>query len=123
YIPYDPVLEFHLLIALIHVTAGSMLVLALASERSAQSLEIAANHDALTGLFNRRAFETHLRSAMSQEAVAIILVDIDRFKAINDRYGHAAGDAVLKKISTVFSRMVGPQGHVARIGGEEFAVV
>lgn len=123
YIPYDPVLQFHLLIALIHVTAGSMLVLSLASERSAQSLEAAANRDPLTGLYNRRAFETQLRKCMSQDAVSIVLVDIDRFKAINDRYGHTAGDAVLRKVSAVFSHIVGTQGHVARVGGEEFAVV
>ncbi|WMT92915.1 diguanylate cyclase [Pelagibacterium sp. H642] len=123
YIPYDPVLEFHLLIALIHVTAGSMLVLSLASERSAQSLEAAANRDPLTGLFNRRAFEAQLRKCVSQDAVSIILVDIDRFKAINDRYGHAAGDAVLRKVSVVFSHVVGTHGHIARVGGEEFAVV
>lgn len=123
YIPYDPVLEYHLLIALIHVTAGSILVLSLASEQASQRLQSAANRDPLTGLFNRRAFETHLRNCMSQDALAIILVDIDHFKAINDRYGHAAGDAVLSKVSTVFSQIVGTEGHVARIGGEEFAVV
>ncbi|WIY51691.1 GGDEF domain-containing protein [Devosia sp. YIM 151766] len=123
YIPYDAFLEMHLLVALIHVIAGSLFVLSLASERSAEALREVARRDPLTGLFNRRAFETQLAQYLGRSDVAVALVDVDHFKAVNDRFGHAAGDLVLKAVAEALAAAVGAAGHVARIGGEEFAIV
>lgn len=123
YIPYDVMLESHLLVALIHVIAGSLFVLSLASERSADALREAARRDPLTGLFNRRAFESLLGQYLDRGDIGLALVDVDHFKTINDRHGHAAGDLVLKAVSERLAEAVGSNGHVARIGGEEFALI
>jgi len=123
YIPYDTMLEIHLLVALIHVIAGGFFVLSLASECSAEALREAARRDPLTGLLNRRAFETLLARLLGRNDVGLAVVDVDHFKSVNDRYGHAAGDLVLKSVSRVLLEVVGEHGHVARIGGEEFALV
>ena len=123
YIPYDELLEIHLVVALVHVIAGSLFVLSLASEHSADALRDAARRDPLTGLFNRRAFDALLGQSLGRRDVGLALVDVDHFKAINDRHGHAAGDLVLKAVSKALMGAVGGQGHVARIGGEEFALV
>jgi diguanylate cyclase (GGDEF)-like protein len=81
--------------------------------------------DALTGLDNRREFTFNLeRALMVGEPLSLLLIDIDHFKQINDRYGHAAGDAVLiafaGQLRELFTQ---PNARVARIGGEEFAVL
>ena len=123
YIPYDVVLEVHLLVAMIHVIAGSLFVLSLASEISAEALREAAKRDPLTGLLNRRAFDALLASSLGRSGVGLAVVDIDFFKSINDRYGHAVGDMVLKIVSQSLLDAVGPHGNVARIRGEEFALV
>jgi diguanylate cyclase (GGDEF)-like protein len=89
---------------------------------------LAAQTDPLTGLANRRAFEARLAEALATAAqqdapLGALLADIDHFKQINDRFGHAAGDDVLR---TVASRMKGalPEATcVARLGGEEFAAI
>jgi diguanylate cyclase (GGDEF)-like protein len=87
-----------------------------------------SERDPLTGLLNRRAFGARLeqeldRSSRSGEIAPLLLVDIDHFKAVNDRYGHAAGDAVIGAVAQVLREQVRPMDSVARIGGEEFAVV
>lgn len=92
----------------------------------------AARHDPLTGLLNRRGFEhalAPLRTAAQADAArrqrrhSLLLIDLDRFKPINDQAGHAAGDAVLKRLADLFRAAVRPQDLVARLGGDEFAVV
>lgn len=123
YIPYDAVLEVHLLVALIHVIAGSLFVLSLASEISAGALREAARRDPLTGLLNRRAFDDLLANSVGRCDVGLAVVDIDFFKSINDQHGHAVGDMVLKVVSQTLLETVGTRGEVARIGGEEFALV
>ncbi|MBB4051567.1 diguanylate cyclase (GGDEF)-like protein [Devosia subaequoris] len=123
YIPYDVLLEIHLLVALIHVIAGSLFVLSLASEISANALREAARRDPLTGLLNRRAFDALLADKLGRDDVGLAVVDIDFFKSINDNYGHAVGDTVLKVVSQALLQAVGTRGEVARIGGEEFALV
>lgn len=87
-----------------------------------------ASYDALTGLANRRLFasiigESMVRATARGEAFAVMLLDLDRFKAINDLKGHAAGDAVLGEIGGRLRAVVGDQGTVARLGGDEFAVL
>lgn len=87
-----------------------------------------ATRDELTGVFNRRELTRLLTQELSSAAnhssqVAMILLDIDHFKAINDRYGHAAGDEVLRQVGRVVSGAVREQDYAARYGGEEFAVV
>lgn len=84
------------------------------------TLDSAAHRDALTGLWNRRGFLTQSATA-GQGAVA--LVDLDRFKAINDRHGHDAGDDVLRDFAAFLSRSVRRSDCVGRWGGEEFAVL
>lgn len=98
--------------------------LASANQRLAQL----AITDPLTGLFNRRHFDEQLttaaqRSTESQGEVALLLVDIDHFKKINDRHGHPAGDEVLRQVSALLSQALRPSDLLARIGGEEFAVI
>lgn len=96
--------------------------------------EYVANRDSLTGLLNRRAFEAaaeEMRLIGGNDAkLAIILVDLDHFKSINDSYGHPMGDEVLKSTATLIQEVTGPMsligrgdGAVARWGGEEFILL
>lgn len=84
------------------------------------TLDSAAHRDPLTGLWNRRGFLT--QSVTSHDG-AMALIDLDRFKAINDRHGHDAGDAVLRDFAAFLARGVRRRDCVARWGGEEFAVL
>jgi len=84
-----------------------------------------AETDALTGLYNRRKLEQRLREEIqraqrSTRPLALLLLDIDYFKRINDRHGHATGDSVLKAVAEIFRREVRDVDLVARTGGEEF---
>lgn len=79
--------------------------------------------DYLTGLGNRRSFfEDGARAAAGRD-VSVLAIDLDHFKTINDRYGHQAGDEVLKTFALVARSVLGPEAVLARIGGEEFAAV
>jgi diguanylate cyclase (GGDEF)-like protein len=84
-----------------------------------------AHLDDLTGLSNRRGFDRYLAALEHQgiETVAILLMDLDDFKAVNDRYGHAAGDAVLIAVAGVLQASVRKVDCAVRLGGDEFAVV
>ncbi len=84
-----------------------------------------AFHDPLTGLPNRALFERRLDRALARdrERVAVLLVDLDEFKAINDRHGHAAGDALLVATGARLVGAAGPAATVARLGGDELAVL
>ncbi|WHO38879.1 diguanylate cyclase [Sphingobium sp. AP49] len=91
-------------------------------------LRLLADHDPMTGLPNRRAFfESGTRtlglSVESRESVAVMMLDIDHFKSVNDRYGHKAGDQVLVAFGSLLTDNLRAQDIVGRIGGEEFAVV
>ncbi len=86
-----------------------------------------AERDALTRVFNRRKFleiaNAGIGAAHAEEkAAALVLLDLDHFKAINDRHGHQAGDEVLRAVASRLSRAVGPDDAVGRLGGEEFAI-
>ncbi len=87
-----------------------------------------SSRDALTGLANRRHFELVLgreidRVARAGEPALLLIVDIDHFKQVNDQHGHNAGDEVLKAVAQALVECVRPMDTVARIGGEEFAIV
>ena len=92
------------------------------------SLELQAQTDSLTGLWNHRAFHERLRgelvrSSAQQESTALVMIDLDDFKKVNDVYGHALGDTVLIGISEILRSSVRASDDVCRIGGEEFAIV
>jgi diguanylate cyclase (GGDEF)-like protein/PAS domain S-box-containing protein len=87
-----------------------------------------ADHDPLTGLANRRALERTLGAALERAAargrsVGVLMLDLDGFKAVNDRHGHAAGDDVLREVARRLRRSVRERDLVARLGGDEFVVV
>ncbi len=97
-------------------------------KRAQQQLTAVANIDPLTGLLNRRAFQSELtkivdRWADGRQKTALVLLDLDNFKDINDIYGHEAGDELLKAVSTRIRQSVRSTDVVARLGGDEFAVV
>jgi diguanylate cyclase (GGDEF)-like protein len=88
-------------------------------------LTYAARHDALTGLANRAYFRERLGEELERDeaACAILLIDLDRFKMVNDTLGHSAGDELLREVARRLERIVGDAGHAARLGGDEFAVM
>jgi diguanylate cyclase (GGDEF)-like protein len=98
----------------------------LVAAQAVQDAEQRAVRDPLTGLANRREFERvvdHFREeAQRHEPATLVYVDLDRFKALNDTHGHAAGDAALRHVATVLLSQIRDGDLVARIGGEEFAV-
>ncbi|WP_375270546.1 putative bifunctional diguanylate cyclase/phosphodiesterase [Sphingomonas sp.] len=96
-----------------------------AAERRADFL---AHHDMLTGLANRLLFENRLahelaRSARTGDTVAVFAIDLDGMKAINDRLGHAGGDRALRRAGKLLSRCARGDDLVARVGGDEFAII
>lgn len=97
-------------------------------QRHAERNEHAARHDALTGLPNRASFQYVLDGIVSEPAstrrpAAVAVIDLDEFKAINDSFGHQAGDAVLVAVAGVLRGCVGDDDLVARLGGDEFIIV
>src|SRR5918999_3527349 len=93
---------------------------------AAESLRYHADHDVLTGLVNRRRFEEELARCASDPACArgaVVILDVDHFKFVNDSLGHEAGDAVLRGVASSLREHAGPTGLPARLGGDEFAVL
>jgi len=87
-----------------------------------------ANRDPITSLYNRRRFEEELRRAIAHsreggEGTALLLLDLDRFKIVNDSGGHVAGDRLIRKVGRALDERVAAPGIAARIGGDEFAVI
>jgi diguanylate cyclase (GGDEF)-like protein len=87
-------------------------------------LRFQAFHDNLTGLPNRAMFLERLADELARGgSTGVVIVDLDDFKPVNDRYGHAVGDALLRVVSERLAGCVGPGDLVARLGGDEFAIV
>ena len=98
------------------------------TEAAHKLAESMARHDALTGLPNRRVFSENLEAAIARASrgnseFAVLLLDLDRFKPINDLHGHAVGDAVLIEVASRLSGLVRKTDTAARLGGDEFAVI
>ena len=96
-------------------------------KKACEKLEKQANVDFLTQLYNRNFFDLYLSEQLSRldkehASIGVILCDIDKFKSINDRWGHQAGDAILKGVARRLTDAIGEAGVVARYGGEEFIV-
>ncbi|MCG7403387.1 MULTISPECIES: GGDEF domain-containing protein [Caballeronia] len=89
----------------------------------AQQLAHRASHDALTGVLNRSAVIEQATKALRSTSAAMIVLDIDEFKRINDDFGHPTGDAVILGVVDCLRRIVGDQGFIGRVGGEEFTVL
>jgi diguanylate cyclase (GGDEF)-like protein len=100
---------------------------ALARAYSHREAEARASTDALTGLPNRRYFDEFCallaRRRRAEDAIGILMVDIDRFKSLNDNHGHAVGDEVLRAVAGAIASAVREDDVPARFGGEEFAVL
>jgi diguanylate cyclase (GGDEF)-like protein len=97
-------------------------------DRLLVQLSKAADTDVLTGLLNRRGFNRRLREELqragrSEQPLALVVADLDRFKALNDEFGHPAGDEALRRVSALLGDAKRDSDTMARIGGEEFALV
>ena len=112
----------------IYVVGSAFVVVVMTKERVAQVHKTAAMTDLLTGLFNRRAFleAANLLIAQrgrKQQPVSVLLFDLDRFKSINDRFGHAVGDEALKVFAATAAANMRASDVIGRLGGEEFAAI
>ncbi len=97
-------------------------------EATNRRLQALATTDGMTGLANHRAFQERLRSELScatetLSSLSLLLIDVDRFKAYNDSFGHPAGDEVLRRVARLIRENVRAEDYAARYGGEEFAVL
>lgn len=100
----------------------------LTENREAQrEIEYLARHDVLTGLANRTMFQQQLQLQIQQcadgQGFALLTLDLDRFKAVNDLFGHAEGDRILKTVAGIFKECAGPGDLVVRLGGDEFVIL
>ena len=116
------------LLALIIIFCGYALNVRIANEKTRRVLEKQAMRDTLTGLFNRQYFNEQLemgllRANRTNTVVAVLLCDLDHFKAINDTKGHLAGDEVLKAVATSIKESTRGNDLVSRWGGDEFVVI
>lgn len=97
-------------------------------KKSEEKIRFMAQHDSLTGLPNRALFADRLQQALNyckrhQRALAVMLLDLDKFKPVNDRFGHALGDELLKQVAQRLLSCVRTSDTVARIGGDEFVIL
>jgi diguanylate cyclase (GGDEF)-like protein len=114
--------------ALLFTIAIAFILLAMAKERTEHRHKTAALIDPLTGIANRRAFLDNVNAMNSRQGadarpVAVLLADLDHFKSINDKCGHAVGDDTLRLFAEVANAKLGPCDLIGRLGGEEFAIL
>lgn len=105
------------------LAAAGAVTMALHQFRVTEAHRRLALTDSLTGLLNRRALFSLAGKRDLVPGTGVIMLDLDDFKAINDRFGHAVGDEVLVRFSAILSRALGPDDYAARIGGEEFCLL
>ena len=124
YPPAASVLDtINAIMAIVGMTGIGALTLTLHFARMARQQHTQANTDPLTGVLNRRAlFERFAESAV-MPGVPVLALDLDHFKLVNDKFGHAHGDRTLQRFTEVLQHSVGERGIVARIGGEEFCAI
>jgi diguanylate cyclase (GGDEF)-like protein len=129
--PLNEASSFNTGVLLVYMVVGLVLNLVLAYmvvNRLVRRLQHLSQRDALTGLLNRRALQPLLAREASRlrrygETYALVMVDIDHFKAVNDAHGHAVGDAVLVSVAELLRRAAREVDQVARVGGEEFCLL
>lgn len=115
--------RFNSIMSLVGLTGIGAITLTLHHSRAARKHRHEANTDSLTGLLNRRAlFDQFERQSLSA-GTAVLMFDIDHFKQINDRHGHAGGDAVIRHFGVILHDNMRSDDAVARIGGEEFCAI
>ena len=116
------------LVTMVLLVVVSFSMAALSSEQQTRALRVVASRDDLTGLLNRKAFLDLAAELLSDRAItrgagALILADLDHFKAVNDTYGHAAGDTALQRFAEACTESVRSTDLVGRYGGEEFVLL
>lgn len=124
----DASFSFRLGLALLPIGPLAVACAMQAFQDMLSKLHHAVSHDALTGLLSRASFMEHAqrsleRLAREQSPVAMLMLDLDYFKCINDHHGHAAGDCVLQEVTLRLSQALRPHELIGRLGGEEFAVL
>lgn len=122
----SPLVTLIMMESLIHVTLISFLQLSLIKDRAEERYRRAAETDVLTGQPNRRAFMATAERLVAETdhwPACMLVIDVDRFKAINDTVGHAGGDAVLVKVAETIRAHLRPTDTFGRLGGEEFAAL
>lgn len=92
------------------------------SRRKTGKLAFEASHDFLTGTYNRNGYD-RLMKEIDMDSTALLLVDVDTFKQVNDTFGHETGDRVLERVATALREHFRPQDSICRMGGDEFAVI
>ncbi len=137
YLPYEPIaasiredsvrvlLLLAGILALLYVALARVALTTARTRRRAEDKEHEANHDPLTGLPNRRKYESDLDAIFSGAGdglVAVMFIDLDDFKAVNDRHGHAVGDALLSNAAARMRGALRSDAVLARLGGDEFGV-
>jgi diguanylate cyclase (GGDEF)-like protein len=124
-IPINPATFILICLMQVCVTFGFLLML---NQHLMQEVKKIASRDMLTGAYNRRQFEEEIvrlqsRSERTQDHFALMLIDIDNFKFINDNYGHPSGDEVLRRLSQIALKTIRAQDYWARFGGDEFCIL
>lgn len=123
--PVNPVTFFLGSVTEMCVTFGFVLML---NYRLATDLQKLASSDALTGAFNRRSLEQEavsllMRCIRAGDTLSVMMIDVDHFKSINDRYGHPVGDEVLRRLAALVQQTIRSGDYFARYGGEEFCIL
>ncbi|WP_223250591.1 GGDEF domain-containing protein [Pectobacterium peruviense] len=99
------------------------------NKKNIRRIELISNHDALTGMLNRRSLNQHMMNIINSmrggdnRMMSLFVLDIDHFKKVNDTYGHTVGDSVIKEFATTLKQYTRPQDLLCRWGGEEFLII